>query len=153
MHPDDLERLIDRELHAVPAPRAPRTLLPRVMAAVARRRVRPWYERGWAEWPAVWQFASLVALVALFTGIGAAWPQLADAASAYRVDVSALLPSQVLVAAGTVNQALDVVRVLWRALVQPLSPYLVAFIVTMFFACLAFGTALDRVALGGASEP
>ena len=35
MDPADLERLIDRELRSLPAPRAPRALLPQLRAAVA----------------------------------------------------------------------------------------------------------------------
>ena len=59
MNPDDLERLAHHELHRLPAPRAPRTLLPRVMAAVEAWANRPWYTRAWFTWPLGWQVASL----------------------------------------------------------------------------------------------
>ena len=68
MNPDDLERLTHRELHRLPAPRAPRTLLPRVMAAVEAWANRPWYTRAWFTWPLGWQVASAAALVLLVTG-------------------------------------------------------------------------------------
>ena len=53
----DLERLIDRELTALPEPRAPRTLLPRIMTAV--HAARPRTSGGWFTWPLVW--ANLIA--------------------------------------------------------------------------------------------
>ena len=46
MDPDELASLIDRELRDLPGPRAPRSLLPRVLEAVAEAR-RPWYARAW----------------------------------------------------------------------------------------------------------
>ena len=62
MDPVDLERLIDRELRSLPAPRAPRTLLPRVMAAANEAANRPWYSRTWLQWPVGWQLASALVL-------------------------------------------------------------------------------------------
>ena len=59
MDPAELERLVDRALGQLPAPRAPRTLLPRVMAAVPTP-ARPWHARPWLMWPAGWQIISLV---------------------------------------------------------------------------------------------
>lgn len=152
MQQDDLERLIDRELRALPAPRAPRSLLPRVMAAVAARHVMPWYRRGWANWPPLWQVASLVAVVALSAGVVVSWPYLSTVAATLRPDVGAFVPSQVRALTGAVAEGLDATRVLWRVLVEPVIGYVVAFVLTMFLACVAFGTALDRVALGGPSE-
>ena len=60
MDPDELASLIDRELRDLPGPRAPRSLLPRVLEAVAEAR-RPWYARAWRTWPRAWQAASVVA--------------------------------------------------------------------------------------------
>src|SRR6478752_931002 len=60
---DDLEALASRELRRLPLPRAPQTLLPRVLAAVDAWARRPWYMRAWFTWPLGWQGASL-ALVA-----------------------------------------------------------------------------------------
>jgi hypothetical protein len=63
MDPADLERLIDRELRSLPTPRAPRTLLPAVMAAANEAANRPWYSRTWLQWPVGWQLASAVVLL------------------------------------------------------------------------------------------
>ena len=58
MDPVDLERLTDRALRSLPTPRAPRSLLPRVLAAVAAEASRPWYARAWLSWPLHWQLVS-----------------------------------------------------------------------------------------------
>ena len=62
---DDLERVAQRALERLPAPRAPHTLLPRVMAAVQQWTRRPWYARAWVTWPLGWQALSTAALVLL----------------------------------------------------------------------------------------
>src|SRR5580765_1858939 len=68
MYPADLDRLVDRELKHLPSPRAPHTLLPRVLAAVEHWTRRPWYERAWFTWPVGWQIASLAVLALLVAG-------------------------------------------------------------------------------------
>ena len=64
--PDELERLIHRELRALPARRAPRTLESRVLAALEQRTALPWYRQGWSYWPATVRAAFL----ATGTGLG-----------------------------------------------------------------------------------
>ena len=51
MTPDELEQRTDRRLRALPLPRAPHTLVPRVMEAVRILAGRPWYARTWFTWP------------------------------------------------------------------------------------------------------
>src|SRR5262245_59012249 len=95
---DEFSAFIDDALRALPAPRAPRTLLPRVLAAKAELRPRPWYTRAWLTWPAGWQVASLVVFTALAGGIAMLWPEVT-------------IPQQVEVVP-------VLVRVFWRALLQ-----------------------------------
>ena len=65
MHSKQSESLVQRRLQQLPPPRAPETLLPRVMAA-ARQQARPrWYRQPWVEWPLVCQAASVALLAAL----------------------------------------------------------------------------------------
>src|SRR5215469_1490979 len=69
MNGDNQERLeieIDRELRALPDLPAPSTLAPRVMAAIGRRTVAPWYARAW---PVLAQAASFLLLAGLFGGL------------------------------------------------------------------------------------
>ena len=59
----ELERLLDRELKGLPAPQAPRTLLPRVMEAAARGQVPAAPATGWSTWSPAWQAASIAVLL------------------------------------------------------------------------------------------
>ena len=131
MHPDNrnLEELVDRGLRRLPPPRAPHTLLPRVMAAVEAWGRRPWYTRAWFGWPAGWRVASIapVALLAY-----AAWR---------------LPPAPPAVVAAT-----SASRVLWNAVVEPLLPYILLLVVLMGLACVAFGLALNYVLLERAEQ-
>lgn len=51
--PDEFEKLLHRELRALPPRRAPRILEARVLAAIEHRAQIPWYHQSWAAWPAV----------------------------------------------------------------------------------------------------
>ena len=69
MNPIDLETRIDRTLRRFPAPRAPQTLLPRVLAAVQEWSQRPWYSRAWFTWPIGGQIVSAAALILVLVAI------------------------------------------------------------------------------------
>ncbi|HYT76076.1 MAG TPA: hypothetical protein VEL79_15075 [Vicinamibacterales bacterium] len=127
MRPDefgDLEALAARDLRRLPLPRAPQTLLPRVLAAVDAWARRPWYARAWFTWPRVWQAASIAVTAAVIYGLA---------------KVPAAPPSVVT--------ALSASRVLWDALIEPFLPYILAIVVLMCLACAAFGVALNYVLL------
>jgi len=47
----ELEQVIDRELRALTPPRAPSTLMPRVLKAIAERERLPWWRKSFAHWP------------------------------------------------------------------------------------------------------
>jgi hypothetical protein len=68
-HENELAAQIDRELKALPPLRAPATLAPRVLAAIAAQQRAPAPRAGWQSWPLVWRVASFAALVALFAGL------------------------------------------------------------------------------------
>src|SRR5262245_32986514 len=70
----DLECQVDRTLKRLPEVSAPRTLLPRVLAAVRARAALPWYRQSWQAWPMPLQVATIFLLVASFAGFFfAAW--------------------------------------------------------------------------------
>ena len=136
----DPEALVDRQLRGLPPPRAPETLLPRVLAAV-RCPVAParWYGRPWVEWPLVCQAGSVALLAALapfvpfaFEWIGAGMVSRAagDAASG------------VAVVTDDVN---TLARVLWRVFLAPAVGYLGTLVAIMCVAGAAFCAALTRV--------
>ena len=124
MLPADLERVVHRELQRLPLPRAPHTLLPRVLAAVDAWVNRPWYERAWFTWPLGWQVAS-IAVVAL---VGYGFWNLPPAPPALQATTSAT-------------------HVLWRTLIEPFLTYVFVVVVLMCVACAAFGAALNYLVL------
>ena len=150
MNEQDLERLAQRELQRLPAPRAPHSLLPRVMAAVEAWAARPWYTRAWFTWPVGWQAASVVAVALLVTGAVLVGPHVQAAASGMLAAVQLL--------AGGVSDAAPVettangARILWRTLLEPLATYALVVIVLMFLACAVFGTALNHVVIERAEQ-
>jgi hypothetical protein len=152
MDPADLERLADRRLRALPTPRAPRTLLPRIMAALAQEARRPWYARAWMSWPLQWQLAS--GAVAVLVMVAATWtgPTVAAVLLEYATASSLPASSYLAGAARTAESVWDAARIVWNV-VEPVAQVAAVLLLVMSMACVAFGTALDRViALGGASE-
>lgn len=148
MDPADLEQLIERELHRLPAPRAPRTLVPRVMAAVDEVRLRPWYSRAWLTWPVFWQVASVLLLIGVAAGGALLLPSVLEAASALSLITG--VRGNVSDTARDVEVATSAVRVLWRALLAPVVPYAFGLVFVMCVACAVFGTALNHLVFGRA---
>lgn len=144
----ELERLIDRELRKLPALRAPRTLLPRIMAAAEAAAERPWYQRTWLTWPTMWQFASALVLLAVVAGGAVLLPQLRDAvaALAFIADVR----GDVEASARDLEVATTAMRVLWRTLLAPVVPYAFGLVTLMCAACAVFGTVLNHLVFGRA---
>ena len=140
----DLETVIGRELRQLPPPRAPHTLLPRVLAAVQAWTMRPWYQRPWFTWPLGWQMGLSAALILLVTGGGLLLP----GASAAVWTFSAPAIGEIAGAAGRAAVAVNTAAVLWRALVAPVVPYVFGLALLMCLACAAFGAALNHVAFG-----
>jgi hypothetical protein len=152
MEPADLERLTDRALRALPPPRAPQTLLPRVLAAVAAEARRPWYARAWLNWPLQWQLASGAAALMVVVASTFGGPTIASALIQYSTATSVPLSSSLADVMRNVHAASDAVRIVWEV-VEPAARLCAVWLLVMTAACVAFGTALDRVvALGGASE-
>ena len=148
MDPADLERLIDGQLRALPPPRAPRALLPRVMAAVEERAQRPWYTRAWLQWPVGWQLASALVLIGIVATGSVLLPQLRDAVMA--LTFVANVRGDVAESAREVEVAATAVRVVWRTLLAPVVPWAFGLITLMCAACAVFGTALNHLVFGRA---
>lgn len=120
---------LHRELGRLPYPRAPHTLLPRVLAAIAR----PWYAREWLAWPLPWQVASLALAALAVTG---AW-------------MAATSSPQVTALAASAETAAAAARVLWRLLVQPVFAYVLVLSIVACLTCAAGWAALSRLSLTG----
>ena len=148
MDPGDLERLVDRELKRLPTPRAPRTLLPRVMAAVDAAANMPWYRRAWFTWPLGWQAVSVSMGVAALTAVVMLLPDVTFFAQ--QAPVVTEVSGEVSAAAQRVETATTAVRVIWRALLAPVVPYAFGLVVLMTLACGLFGTVLNHLVFGKA---
>ena len=151
MTPDDLECLAHRELRRLPAPRAPHTLLPRVMAAVQAWAGRPWYSRAWFTWPLGLQVASAAALVLLITG-GVMLAPLAQAAASNAITAVRIVATGGADVARPLETTASSARILWRTLLEPLASYVLVVVVLMFLACAVFGTALNHVVIERAEQ-
>ncbi len=152
MNEDDLERLAHRELRRLPAPRAPHTLLPRVMAAAEAWARRPWYARAWVTWPAGWQAVSIAALVLVVAGTVVLAPRVQVVAGAAISSVQARFVGEVLDVAQPVEATTASARILWRTLLEPLATYALVVVILMFLACAVFGTALNHVVIERAEQ-
>jgi hypothetical protein len=147
MDPVELESFVDQRLKHLRPPRAPETLLPRVLQAARGWADRPWYARAWLTWPAGWRLASLAALAGLAAGIAWAAPR---ALSLLPSGASAIAASSatVIQLAEQVQLAMHAGRILWRALVEPVAPAVSVAVFLLCVVCAACGTMLNRVALG-----
>lgn len=146
MRADDLSSRVDRSLRALPAPHAPGTLLPRVLAAVSAWAERPWYARAWLTWPLGLQIASGVALALLLAGAAIGVAQ-AGAVPALMMSEAASRIGAAGTAVQTMAAAFDV---LWRGIVQPVAPYALAVVSMMCLACAACAAALNQIVMGRA---
>jgi hypothetical protein len=148
MNPDDLEHLVEERLRRLPALRAPRTLLPRVMAAV-QLAAHPWYTRSWFTWPRVWQVASTLALLVVVAGIsiaGAAADQQAPGWLVGLVGVDVIEPAGVV--ASRVAVALRAFTIVSRTMTESLFGVIPMLFLIMSAATVVLGTVIGRVAMG-----
>ena len=135
MDPVDLDERLDRELRGLPTPRAPQTLLPRVLAATANCEPAA-AATGWSTWPLRWRVASVAVLVVV-------------AVLASRVFSAP--PAAVSGATERAGEVATVVRVLWEVMLQPVATYLFILGISLALACALAWAALEA-ALGGASQ-
>jgi hypothetical protein len=145
----DLQQLLDRELKRLPGPKAPETLLPRVIALTVHEQ-RAEARGSWLAWPRAWQLVSAAAAVALLAG---AWMLMQIVQPGDLLwSTAGEAPARVAgVSRGAANAA-TLVRVFWEVLVQPVATYVSALAIFFALACAVLWTAVERLALGGASQ-
>ena len=152
MNPVDLEQLTDRRLRQLRQPRAPRTLLPRVMAAVHLLAERPWYARTWFTWPLAGQMLSAGVVVSVVLGLLWASPVIETSFADATSRVTSQLLSPFAGAIAWAERISFAARVVWQSALQTVVIVLSVLVLLMFAACAALGAALERVALGGVSR-
>jgi hypothetical protein len=149
MNPIDLEQLVDAELKQLPMPRAPRSLMPRVLEVTVHERPLP-TRAGWITWPRVWQVAAAAALIVLAIGAWRLLPLVSPWIAA--VLPSGLVPRRAETFARNADEAAAVVRVLWDVLLQPVAAYVSVLAISFALACAALWSAVEHLAPGGASQ-
>ncbi len=143
----DSHGLVTHELRRLPPPRAPRTLLPRVMTAVQAWTLRPWYQRAWFTWPPRWQMVGIGAMVLFAAGAAL----LLSTTQAAVADATAGILSEVAYTTERAASTTAAARIVSRTLLEPVLSYRVyalALALLMAAACTACAAALNRVALG-----
>lgn len=128
---DQLESLVNKKLASLPVPRAPATLLPRILDEVQRMQRGPTFQRPWSARPRAWQAASLGALAAL------AW--LASSAPVREASAEAAA----LVGA---------VGVLWEVFLEPNAVYFASAVGVLGATSALFCAALSRLLAEGSPE-
>ena len=149
MNFSDLESFIDRKLAELPAPRAPRALLPRIMAEVRRTVRSPWREWPWFGWPRPRPAVGLVALTALILmgGLLVDWTWDGRVGSTW-----GLLLATAEEAAGGARAMVHEARVLWRVLLEPIAAYLVLWVGCMWVFLALLWEALRSVLWEGSVQ-
>ena len=145
MTPAELEQLVDKSLRQLPLPRAPHTLVPRVLSAVQAWASRPWYARGWFTWPAEGQAALIGALILLAGTSAVLLPGAWAAGGEWISALTSGATSDVAALARRIDVTANTAQVVWRVLFQPFVVYLFGLVALMCIACAAFGAALNRV--------
>lgn len=133
MHPNhNLEREIHEALRRLPEPKAPRSLAPRVMQAVAaleRAHAGVTPAAGWRQWPLVWQMLAVV--IATSTAVALA-----------------LVLSPAMEWLGSLAAA-RAASALWQTFVAPIALPVLVFTAVMGTACALLVAALKHVAWEG----
>ena len=150
MNSFELERFVSRQLRALPMPPAPRTLLPRVLAAARAWSERPWYAREWFTWPVIWQLGSVAVLLLTIAGGAVVVPTLQSSLTNSMNSIGATIQMDLPRLAGGLDVSANVLLVIWHALVQPFLPYAFVIVVLMCGACATVVFALNRVVFGRA---
>ena len=131
MSPAELESLATRKLARLPSPRAPHSLLPRVVAEIRRKKHEHWFRRPWATWPQALQVVSPVVCAAVVWLAGTALGRVAE---------------------GEVGALFGAIRILWRIFLEPNVGYLAVLIGVMGMASALFFAALSRMLSDGSPE-
>jgi hypothetical protein len=143
-----LEEWAARELRRLPPAKAPRSMIPRVWAAIEAAQQPVWWHRPWLAWPLAGKLASLPVFLALLAAVlyggtfAMDWMRGVEFAQSF----GAVLAS-VSAATEVFASLLNAAEILHRAVgIWIISGILILFF-TMYLICLAAGTACYRLVL------
>ena len=138
---EELDELLDRELCHLPPFTAPRSLAPRVMAAVRAKAAAvaaPWWLQSWAAWPMYARAALFVAALLIAT--------IFFSGSVVLDDQIQNIPNPMANLLGDFATIGNTIALLWQKIGQPLFLTRIAVCAAMYFVCVGLGTAMFRVA-------
>jgi hypothetical protein len=135
-----------------------------VLAVIERCARRPWYSREWLSWPAGWQAASVVALLAVVAAAAVFLPAARTAveqpttcarstpppAVPWAIDSVSTTAGRVSNAAAKAEAVSSALGVVWRAVFVPFAAYALGVVALMCVACALFAHALTQIASGKA---
>jgi len=140
---------LHRELKGLPDHRAPRTLIPRVLAVLEAQERLPWYKQPWLLWPAWARVAAALAGAALVGGL--VWACLligeTDGLSQMSHDV---ITDAVYIMESVLGLAALIVGSLAGAASQAYGAWLLGCGIlcgVMYVFCIGLGTAFCRLAV------
>ncbi len=138
-----------RELRGLPDLTAPKTLAPRVMAALAARQARAWYQASWSYWPASMRVLFLLVGGAVLAGLAFAGFQLPQYLGLAGAAGNSLADSLTWLRPYLENMARlgDTVFMVAKALPQQLLWSLAAMVALAYALCVGLGTVGYRLAL------
>lgn len=150
MHPSDLESFIQRKLAELPAPKAPGTLLPQIIAEVRRTRRSPRRQWFWIDGVRQRPAARLAAwtVLILMGGLFVDWTSGGWLANAWGGFLT-IAEEGAIDAGEMVREA----RVLWRVILEPIAPYLILWVGGMWVFLALLWEALRSVLWEGSVQP
>jgi hypothetical protein len=113
------------------------------MLAVESKTHAPWYRREWRLWPLGWRaLAVAVGLAVVFLAVERGpSPSIAGWVAGDTLEPARTVTSQV-------EPTVAAMLILWRVVVEPLMPGLLAIALLMLVLCVAIGLMLNYVVLG-----
>ena len=143
-----LEARVDADLKRLPVPCAPPGLARKVLRTLEQRRLRPWWEHSWWEWPLTSKLAFLVVAVGIAGAFGGGNWLLDEGVARYSGEFTETLAPQ-----GGVwdlcRTLWDAAGLLWQEAAQPRLLAWLLVVAALYFVCLGVGTAFVRTAATG----
>jgi len=141
-----LEEFIHQALRQLPELEAPKTLAPRVLAALQAQADRPWWQQAWWNWPLTAKAAFVAIALALVGLVGGGGWWVGHGVTNYSQQVS-----ERMAPFSGLWQSLPSLSTLWAALLNHTNQSLLIFAViaagAMYLLSVGLGTMCFRLAL------
>ena len=140
-----LESLLDAELKKLPPLPAPAALVPNVLARLAARSARPWWQQAWWDWPLAAQAAFLLLALGIVAAFSTGGLWLDDSVTGYSQQLAERL-TPLASLWDTLAPLLNAGVLVWQQATQPPWLYGLILVGALYLACIGAGTMFVRVA-------